>query len=73
MFSHLNSFKNSFAFDEPGSHSLIAGSRNVIIPPPFNFSGVFENASLNIVFRSYVAHITSKWCLYALEALLPQL
>ena len=65
MFSHLNSFKNSFAFDEPGSHSLIAGSRNVITPPPFHFSGVFENASLNIiiVFRSYVAHITSEWCL----------
>ena len=26
-----------------------------------------------IMFRSYIAHITSKWRLYALEALLPQL
>ena len=25
------------------------------------------------MFHSYIAHITSKWRLYALEALLPQL
>ena len=28
---------------------------------------------IRIMFRSYIAHITSKWRLYALEALLPQL
>ena len=31
------------------------------------------NYEIIIMFRSYIAHITSKWRLYALEALLPQL
>ena len=45
----------------------------ISLTPHIALSKYNQYVIIIIMFPSYIAHITSKWRLYALEALLPQL